>query len=98
MVVARSHGPWHFGFFATGPAIKKEGHRVHLLALAVALAIMIKGLARFPSIGALSKSERRTLRGLRRTSFTRTPWGRLRHGLFFITPNFQVLQPRSFPS
>ncbi len=48
---------WHFGFFANWSGNQKgEGIEYHLLALAVALAIMIKGSGALSVDRALSKS------------------------------------------
>ena len=57
MVVAVAMVHWHFGFFANWSGNQKgEGIEYHLLALAVALAIMIKGSGALSVDRALSKS------------------------------------------
>jgi putative oxidoreductase len=44
MVVAIAMVHWHFGLFANWYGTQKgEGYEYHLLAIAIALAIMIKG-------------------------------------------------------
>jgi putative oxidoreductase len=57
MVVAVAMVHWHFGFFANWFGNQKgEGIEYHLLALAIALAIMIKGSGALSGDRALSKS------------------------------------------
>jgi putative oxidoreductase len=57
MVVAVAMVHWHFGFFANWFGNQKgEGFEYHLLALAITLAIMIKGSGAFSIDRALSKS------------------------------------------
>ena len=57
MLVAVGMVHWHFGLFANWSGNQKgEGIEYHLLALAIALAIMIKGSGAFSVDGALSKS------------------------------------------
>ena len=57
MVVAVAMVHWHFGFFANWFGNQKgEGIEYHLLALAITLAIMIKGSGAFSIDRALSKS------------------------------------------
>jgi putative oxidoreductase len=57
MVVAVAMVHWRFGFFANWSGNQKgEGIEFHLLALAVALAIMIKGSGALSVDRALSKS------------------------------------------
>jgi len=56
MVVAVAMIHRHFGFFANWFGNQKgEGFEYHLLALAIALAIMIKGSGAFSADGAFSK-------------------------------------------
>jgi putative oxidoreductase len=56
MVVALAMVHRHFGFFANWLGIQKgEGFEYHLLALAIALSIMIKGSGALSVDGALSK-------------------------------------------
>jgi putative oxidoreductase len=55
MLVAVAMVHWHFGFFANWFGNQKgEGFEYHLLALAIALAIMIKGSGAFSIDRALS--------------------------------------------
>ena len=57
MVVAVVMVHWHFGFFANWFGNQKgEGIEYHLLVLAIALAIMVKGAGAFSVDRALSKS------------------------------------------
>jgi putative oxidoreductase len=56
MVVAVVMIHWHFGFFANWSGIQKgEGYEYHLLAIAIALAIMTRGSGAFSADRALSK-------------------------------------------
>ena len=56
MVVAVAMVHWHFGFFVNWFGTQKgEGFEYHLLAIAIALAIMIKGSGAFSIDRALSK-------------------------------------------
>jgi putative oxidoreductase len=55
MLVAVAMVHWHFGFFANWIGNQKgEGFEYHLLALAIAMAIMIKGSGAFSIDRALS--------------------------------------------
>ena len=55
MLVAVGMVHWHFGFFANWFGNQKgEGFEYHLLALAIALAVMIKGSGAFSIDRALS--------------------------------------------
>src|SRR5437660_10333898 len=57
MVVAVMMVHWHFGFFANWFGNQKgEGIEYHLLVLAIALAILVKGAGAFSVDRALSKS------------------------------------------
>jgi putative oxidoreductase len=56
MLVAVAMVHWHFGLFANWAGNQKgEGVEYHLLALAIAFAIMIKGSGAFSVDGAFSK-------------------------------------------
>jgi len=56
MLVAVAMVHWHFGLFANWAGNQKgEGIEYHLLALAIALAIVIKGSGAFSIDRALSK-------------------------------------------
>jgi len=57
MLVAVAMVHQHFGFFANWTGQQKgEGFEYHILAVAIALAIMIKGSGAFSVDRALSKS------------------------------------------
>ena len=57
MVVAICMVHRHIGFFANWSGQQKgEGYEYHLLAIAIALSIMIKGSGAFSADGALSRS------------------------------------------
>lgn len=57
MVVAVCMIHRHIGFFANWSGQQKgEGYEYHLLAIAIALSIMIKGSGAFSADGALSRS------------------------------------------